>query len=121
MCNRFSLFLFCLVAILFSSCEEILEKPLTDTQVVLLSPANNGVFKDSIQLFYWEKLEDSAQYQLQVVSPSFDSIVRLQVDTIVDYNKISLLLNKGKYQWRVRAVNSNTTGKFSNTWSLVIK
>lgn len=104
-----------------AACESALERELTDGRVRLLAPADNLVTTDSIQTFYWETLEGATRYQLQVVSPRFDSVARLGVDTIVSRNQFTRTLRKGDYQWRVRAFNGGSTSLYSDTFNLTIQ
>ena len=110
------------VLALFSlSCEDVVTPSLRDKTVKLLAPANNVVSRDSVQTFYWGELEDSLRYQLQVVSPRFDSIVRLETDTITTRNRLTLQLRPDVYEWHVRALNSGSASKFSNAFRLTIQ
>lgn len=117
----YNIILVAIVLLMANACEEAVETPVTDKKVKLLSPANQVVSADTVQLFYWEPLENATQYQLQIVSPNFDSIVRLTVDTVIDKNQFQQQLRRDKYQWRVKALNNATSGTFSDTWNLTIQ
>lgn len=112
--------IFALIIVL-AACETALESELTTRRVRLQAPANNLVTTDSVHTFYWELLEGATRYQLQVVSPRFDSVARLGVDTIISRNQFSQTLRKGSYQWRVRAFNGGSSSAFSDTFSLIIQ
>src|SRR5690349_4304894 len=86
-----------------NSCEEVLERSLVDKKVNLQAPVNNLTTTDTAHNFYWDEMEGATGYQLQIVSPRFDSIVKMLTDTPVTGNILHLSLNKGAYQWRVRA------------------
>lgn len=103
------------------ACEEAVESPLTDKKVILLSPANKVISPDTLQLFYWENLDNATQYQLQIVSPGFDSIVRLTVDTVIGRNQFQQELRRDNYQWRVKALNNSTESAYSDAWNLTIQ
>ena len=107
--------------ILAASCADVVNPSLKDRKVTLLAPANNVVSSDSLQTFYWEELEDSLQYQLQVVSPGFDSIVRLEADTTVRRNRLSLKLRPAVYEWRVRALSYGGASMYSDIFRLTIR
>jgi hypothetical protein len=113
----------CLTFILFllSSCEEALERPLTGQKVRLLAPANNITTTDTTHTFYWEILEGASLYQLQVVAPKFDSIARLETDTLISINRFTLNLRKGNYEWRVKALNNSSHSNYSDTFYLTIQ
>jgi outer membrane protein assembly factor BamB len=112
-------FIPCLLVV--SGCEEALERPLTGQRVTLLSPVNNLATTDTTQTFYWEKLNDALQYQLQIVSPRFDSIVRLINDTIISTNRFVLDMDTGRFQWRVKALNNSSESDNSDIWNLKIQ
>ena len=89
--KRFTTSLLILLATLtFQSCEETLEISLTDKKVTPLAPADNITTSNSSQTFYWETIDGAAEYQLQVVSPKFDSIAQLITDTIINKNQFNL-------------------------------
>ena len=110
-------------ALLFlpAACEQAFESSLENLQPKLLAPANNLASADTTHTFYWEVLPGAASYQLQVVSPRFDSIARLAFDTTVTSNQIPLRLRSGDYQWRVRASNRGTVSAYSDTFRLTIQ
>jgi hypothetical protein len=109
------------VAFILNSCEEVLERSLVDKKVTLQAPVNNLTTTDTAHNFYWEEMEGAMGYQLQIVSPRFDSIVKMVTDTAVTGNQLHLGLNKGAYQWRVRATNNSTTSGYSDAWNLTIQ
>lgn len=109
---------FCLAC---QGCSEIVENSLTNQNVVLLAPANNVVSGNVSQSLYWQALFDSTtHYEVEVVSPRFDSIVMLITDTTIQTNILRIGLDSGQYQWRVRAFNNSSTTPFSNPWTLTI-
>ena len=109
-------FAFLLVAVLFA-CEQ---HPLTDSKVLLLSPPNHQ--NDSIlsKVFWWQEVTGAKNYQLQIVSPTFDSVVSLVLDSTMTQFKFSKSLTPGNYQWRVRALNGTAETEYT-TYSFVIK
>lgn len=112
---------FILLSILFLiACEEVLEISLAGKKTVLLSPVNNLNTVDTLQTFYWQKLNGAVRYQLQIVSPKFDSIVRLIRDTIILQNTFTKDMDTGTYQWRVKAINNGSESDFSDPWNLKI-
>lgn len=105
-----------------TSCEETLEAELKNEKIVLLSPIDSVQSTDTLQLFYWQHSQKYADYQLQVVSPRFDSMVKLIADTITTKNQLQLKLKKGfQYQWRVRAVNYSFASPYSSVWNLWVQ
>lgn len=118
-----NIFYFFIIVCGFSvtACEEALEKPLTDVQVVLLAPVDSLVSTPVTQTFYWEIVPGATKYQLAIVSPKFDSIVKLITDTTITNNQFSYTLPVGKYQWRVRAINNSSNSAYSSIRKIVIQ
>ena len=104
-----------------AGCDEVLETDLSGEKVILLAPVNNLITSDTLHTFFWEKLDGATSYQLQIVSPRFDSIVRLIADTPVTVNTFTIDLNINTYQWKVRATNKGSSSDFSETWNLKIQ
>jgi len=95
-------------------------KSLTNDKVLLMAPGNNVVSDSAQQNFFWEPVDTSIQYEFQVVTPAFDSVVSLVTDTTIGNNLFLFTLNPGQYQWRVRAFNSVSTTVFSTPWTITI-
>lgn len=99
-------FLF-LVLLSFISCEEILIVPdISKEEVVLVSPGNNTILSSSGVTLSWNTVENTDKYELQIATPNFDAPQQLVLDTLVSKNSFTRQLNIGKYEWRVKAVNS---------------
>jgi hypothetical protein len=94
------------VMIIFTSCKDIIVMDISDEKVVLLSPYDHLESYSSTQTFWWEYVEDAEKYQLQVVSPDFVQTETLVLDTLITKDQFLYNLIPGKYQWRVRALNS---------------
>jgi hypothetical protein len=106
--NRAFLKYFSLLFILnFISCEEILMvDDISKKEVALTAPANNAILSFSGITFSWENVESAEKYQLQIAAPNFETPQQIVLDTIVTKNTFTQQLNIGKYEWRVKAVNS---------------
>lgn len=104
------------VLLAHTSCSEVFEYSIAQEQVVILSPGPDYRTNNYTLTFWWEKVEGATRYELQVVSPRFDSVRTLAVDTVVAGNKFACSLAPGTYQWRLRAVNgSSRTEYFTRT------
>lgn len=102
----FKYFLF-LVLLTFISCEEILMvDDISKKEVLLTAPANNAALSSTGITFSWDIVEGADKYQLQIAIPSFDAPQQIILDTLVAKNSYTQQLNIGKYEWRIRAVNS---------------
>ncbi|RYG30633.1 MAG: hypothetical protein EOO01_36465 [Chitinophagaceae bacterium] len=87
--------------------------------MILNSPMDGYKSSKYAQSFWWEDVDNARSYRLQVVSPSFDSIGALVLDTILKSNRFSFTFEPGDYQWRVRAENSGSeTAYFTRSFSI---
>mgnify|MGYP002640848393 CR=1 FL=1 len=102
-----------------TSCTDIIEPNITDERVVLLAPADKMETIYAAQTFWWEELQSTNSYSLQIVTPGFDYIERLILDTIIENNKFSISLFPGDYQWRVKGINYSYHTAYS-TFTLTI-
>lgn len=123
MTNKHNLFILLVLCFTLYACEgSITEKSLTNEQVSLTAPVDNLITTDSIPTFYWEQLDGATLYQIQIVSPKFDSIIRVYADTTISRNLFPFSLNKGKkYQWRVKAKNNSSSSNYSNIRTITIQ
>ncbi|KFF02612.1 hypothetical protein [Flavobacterium reichenbachii] len=100
-------FFYLLIALCFISCEEILiVDDISEKEVSLTAPANNAVLSFSGVTFSWETIDGADKYQLQIAAPSFENPQQIILDTIITKNSYTQQLNIGKYEWRIKAVNS---------------
>lgn len=102
-------------------CKEVFEKSLDKDSVLLTGPANNLVTDSSSLAFFWQPIDSGIRYELQIVSPGFDSVARLVTDSTTQANIIYFSLSPGLYQWRVRAFNSSSTTPFGIPRTLTIQ
>lgn len=113
--------LFLVSVIGWFGCKEVFERPLEKDHVTLLSPVNNLVSDTSIQSFFWQPIDSGINYEVQVVTPGFDSIAVVVADTVTATHLLYLSLSPARYQWRVRAFNAGSTTPFSTVWSLTVQ
>ncbi|QSW87982.1 hypothetical protein J0383_17110 [Flavobacterium endoglycinae] len=112
-----------LFAIIFSfvSCEEILlVDDIYKKEVTLIAPANNSLLSSSGVTFSWEAVESADKYQLQIAIPNFETPKQIVLDTTVTKNSYTQQLNIGKYEWRIKAINSAyETAYFKNSFEVL--
>jgi hypothetical protein len=89
------------------SCEDFIEKNISGDEMILIAPGDNMRTSFATQTFWWEDVDGATSYNLQIVSPSFESVGRLIADTIVLKNKFAINLFPGSFEWRVRAQNGS--------------
>jgi hypothetical protein len=94
-------FFIVLIAVGFYSCEDILEKDITDENVVAVSPLDNAQISGNAVTFQWNDVDGAESYRLQV----FSSVQSIVLDSLVTSTSFSYPLNPGEYQWRVRGHN----------------
>jgi len=103
-----------LILLLFQfSCTEIIDPDMSGRQVVLLAPGDSLSACNGRQLFWWSAVDFAESYNLQIVSPDFQYVERLILDTIVEAHKIEFLLSPGNYQWRVASLNNNNSTEYA--------
>jgi hypothetical protein len=113
----------CLIPFLVGAvgCKEIFQTALENDHVVLVAPGNGVVSADSMQIFFWQPPDSNINYEIQIVSPRFDSVVQLVLDSNLSTNQFQVVLPVDRYQWRVRAYNATSTTEFSAPWNITIQ
>jgi hypothetical protein len=111
--KSFALFAIAGVILFTSACREFIEPSIAEKQVQLNAPANQFETKNYTVNFWYDEVDDALQYHLQIVTPQFDSINNLVVDTVLKGNKFSMSLAPGTYEWRVRAENGSSKTGYS--------
>jgi hypothetical protein len=79
---------------------------ISKKEVTLIAPATNSALFSTGVSFSWENLKDADKYRLQIAKPNFTNPVEIVLDTLISKNTYTRQLNIGKYEWRVKAVNS---------------
>ncbi|WP_184550892.1 hypothetical protein [Mucilaginibacter sp. FT3.2] len=115
------LFTFFAITEILSSCKEFIEPSIAKRQVQLEAPANQYQSSKYTISFWWDDVEDALSYRLQVVTPGFDSIGGLVLDTLVKGDKFDATLDPGNYQWRVRAENGSSQTAYSAPRSFTVE
>jgi len=103
-------------SIIILSCTEIVDPDIRNNKVVLLSPPDSLRTVIATQTFWWEEVEFADEYDFQLVSPSFEYIERIFIESTLEITKFDYTMIPGEYQWRVRAKNySYETEYFTHT------
>ncbi len=90
----------------FTSCDVVFEPDISNEDVILNAPTDNVAIYDSVQRFWWEKIEQVEFYNLQIVKPSFEEISVVLLDTLLtelSYDLDMTRTDTGAYVWRVVA------------------
>lgn len=96
------------------SCSDFIEPSIEHRSISILAPANRSETNSYQQTFWWNPMADAIAYRLQVVSPNFDSVSKVLLDTIIKGEKFVYTLDPGKYQWRVRGENGSSVSNYSD-------
>lgn len=101
---------------MLTCCQDIFEENIEDETLSIVAPCDSLHTTIATQTFWWEFLEGADYYNLQIVSPCFDALEVLMLDTTISNNKFQYTLVPGIYEWSIRAFNSGfSTSYFINT------
>lgn len=104
--NRVSLIA---IALILFSCDDILEKDITNDMVELISPINFEKIESNVVTFKWNSLSDTDNYRIQIFKTDKTKVL----DSLISKTNLTYPMLKGKYQWRVRAENSAYQSSYS--------
>ena len=110
-----------LITLILTNCEDIFEKDISNEKVTLLSPEDNIESEETNQLFWCQKIEGALSYQIQIISPDWENIETLVLDSISETEKINFTLNPGIYSWRIKGTNGSSQTSWSKERSFNIK
>ena len=103
-----------------AACGDLIEKSISGSQVILEAPGNNNQNTSYTLNFWWDKVDNALDYHLQIVTPKFDSVASLVLDTVIKKNTYTFTLPPGKYQWRVRAENGSSATPYSSPYTFTV-
>lgn len=96
-----------------SSCALLTEPDISDSAVFLIAPSNGLKTTVSTHTLWWDYVTDAEKYNLLIVSPTWDSINTLIIDTNVSGNKFTITLAPGEYDWAVSAYNGSSSTDYT--------
>ena len=95
------LFVIVILFTMAASCDDILEKNITDKTITIIAPTE-GINIDSNTIsFQWNTIDGADQYNVQVLN----NTNTLVIDSLVNTNSLSHELIPGNYSWRVKGKN----------------
>nr|WP_315257949.1 hypothetical protein [uncultured Flavobacterium sp.] len=97
------------IALILFSCDDILEKDITNDMVELISPINLEKIESNVVTFKWNSLSDTDNYRIQIFKTDKTKVL----DSLISKTNLTYPMLKGKYQWRVRAENSAYQSSYS--------
>ena len=104
---------------LICSCSLFRVPNIENSKVILRAPSDSIKTYTQTQTFYWYGVEDADGYNLQIVSPRFNSIAEIVLDTNIVNNSFVYTLAPGQYEWGVFAYNSGYS-TYQSIFSLTI-
>jgi len=116
--NKLIYFILIIVA-LFLSCDDFFEEELDDKTVTLIAPSDALSTSNSSFTFWWDEVDGASKYNLQIVSPDFNGIEKLVLDTNITNTQFEVQLYPGDFEWRVKAFNGASETSFT-TYSLKV-
>lgn len=105
----FNKILLLLVSLTIFSCDDILEEDITDKTATIISPLEGDVIESNVVNFQWNAMGGADKYRIQVFK---DNQVIVQ-DSLVERTALTLPLEEGEYQWRVRGENFGYQSSYS--------
>ena len=102
-----------LIGSVFFSCEDFLEVDISKEDVQLLAPTDGATLNNGNLTFTWNAIEGAERYHPQIAQPSFDGVLQIVRDTLLDNTSFRDSLGINTYQWRVKAENSAYTTEYS--------
>jgi len=104
----------CLILIgLLTSCDEFLVEDITNDKIVLLTPGDSLVISTQTPTFWWKDVPGADSYEMIIVSSILENPDALILDSLIKDNKLTTTLPYGRYQWCVRAINSEFYTEYS--------
>ena len=103
----------CLFFVLMSSCSEFFEEDITEKTVNLIAPGDYDTTQMLQHTFWWNYVEDAEGYNLLIVTPSFDAVQYLVLDTNITTDQFTHTLDPGTYEWGVSAYNYSSSTEYS--------
>ena len=106
---------------LFVNCEEVFEEDLSDKDIMVMSPPDNLESVNTSVQFWWQEIDDVVGYQLQIVSPSFNNIKRIVLDSTITLSTYTYTLYPDTFEWRIRAHNHSSETEFVTRKFIVLE
>ena len=109
-----------MLAALLVGCDDFIAEDVSDKKLVTRAPVDQVTVPSPEITFWWDALEVNTAYRMQVVVPSFEQTSLLVLDTLINTNQVTTMLEAGQYAWRVRAENGAYQGAFGTPNSFIV-
>jgi len=107
--------MFGIVILLMGRCSVFIQENIEEETIILFAPSDDMETEIVTQTFWWEQIFGAEGYRLQIVTPEFNNIESLLLDTLVSGDKFEMTLYPGIYEWRVRGENNAYVTAWSKT------
>ncbi|WP_320052066.1 hypothetical protein [uncultured Acetobacteroides sp.] len=94
-----------------TACHDFFEKNIEDNVVLMVSPTDGGSSPIYLQKFIWKPVNGAREYHIQLVTPSFDKLSQIVMDTVVASTNLMVTLTPNKYQMSIYAQNAGYQSK----------
>ena len=81
----------------------------------MLAPSDGAIVTTEPVLFSWEAVAFTENYLIQVATPNFDNPVQVLVNEMIPETNFSSMLIDGDYEWRVKAMNSDSETAYTSS------
>ncbi len=95
------------------SCTDIFEVDLQNKSVKLLTPQDSLFTTETNHEFLWEEVEGALQYRLQIVSPSWENLEKVVLDTLISNTEFNQILYPSIFTWQVKAINGSSETSYN--------
>jgi hypothetical protein len=109
--NKTLIFMF--LVLIMGGCTLFTEPDINNVEVNMISPVHDLHTTQLTQTFWWESVPDAEGYNLIIVSPLWDSVSKLILDTNIVAEKFTFSLVPGEYDWGVSAYNYSSSTPYT--------
>ena len=95
-------------------CDDIIAvDDVSNQNLDVLAPADNALLISGDLNFSWYPINETTSYHVQIVTPDFENAQQMVLDSLTQKTNVTINLNPGIYEWRVRAENSEYLGPYT--------
>lgn len=88
--------------LMFFNCEDVFEENISSDVMTVIFPKNGEVLTGNSVSFNWKTLEGADEYRIQILKSDSEEVV---IDSLFSSSSLTLPLNSGVYDWRIRGEN----------------
>lgn len=96
---------------MLTACHDFFERNIEDDVVAMVSPTDGASTSIYLQKLIWKPINGAREYHIQLVSPSFDRLRQIVMDTVVTSTNLTVTLAPNKYQISIYAQNAGYQSK----------